>query len=293
MPTTSEWPRRFAVPAAFASPAPARESVEVSRRDWLRRAAVVSGAAAATALVAGVADAAPAAALDGDTLKAGQQTNAEASTVLFADGASYQHGVFAVTDTVFGNFADLFPPFAGVIGYVGQATSGDTGVAGFGSARGVFGQSESANGIGVVGLSATGPGVVGSSPSGPGVVGSSASGAGVEGTSSTQTGVFAASGNGVGAQVQSDNNQALWAKITLSTNAKAAVRAETPGAGAGINATSALGVGGVFAGKTAQIQLVPSFAKSHPASGAAGQLFVDHSNRLWFCKGGTKWHQLA
>jgi hypothetical protein len=53
------------------------------------------------------------------------------------------------------------------------------------------------------------------------------------------------------------------------------------------------GRGGVFQGDKAQVRLVPSTAASHPSSGAAGDLFVDTSNRLWFCKGGTNWVKLV
>lgn len=86
---------------------------------------------------------------------------------------------------------------------------------------------------------------------------------------------------------------AVLASIDNAASRNAAVRAQTNGLGAGLAATSAQGVGGRFAGKTAPIQLVPSSASSHPAGGTAGQLFVDHANRLWFCKGGTNWRQLA
>ncbi len=51
--------------------------------------------------------------------------------------------------------------------------------------------------------------------------------------------------------------------------------------------------GGVFGGKAAQVRLQPSGAATHPTSGDAGDLFVDKSHRLWFCKGGTTWKQLA
>jgi hypothetical protein len=86
---------------------------------------------------------------------------------------------------------------------------------------------------------------------------------------------------------------AVLGQVANPGSKSAAVRGQTSGFGAGVEGVSALGAGGRFAGKTAQIQLVPSTASSHPTSGAAGQLFVDRSNRLWFCKGGTNWHQLA
>ncbi|HTK16337.1 MAG TPA: hypothetical protein VL769_08100 [Acidimicrobiia bacterium] len=82
--------------------------------------------------------------------------------------------------------------------------------------------------------------------------------------------------------------------LVLNTESPAAaVKASTSGSGPGLAASSAKGVGGSFAGKAAQVQLVPSAEWSHPASGAPGQLFVDRAKRLWFCRGGRDWHQIA
>jgi hypothetical protein len=53
------------------------------------------------------------------------------------------------------------------------------------------------------------------------------------------------------------------------------------------------GRGGVFAGEAAPLKLRPSSAASHPVQGQMGDLFVDKHGRLWFCKGGTTWKQLA
>jgi hypothetical protein len=61
----------------------------------------------------------------------------------------------------------------------------------------------------------------------------------------------------------------------------------------GIVGRSNAGRGGQFIGKLAQVRLYPSTASTHPASGARGDLFVDKSGRLWFCRGGTSWKQLA
>jgi hypothetical protein len=61
----------------------------------------------------------------------------------------------------------------------------------------------------------------------------------------------------------------------------------------GLRGTSPTGRGGRFQGKKAQIRLDPSTANSHPSSGAARDLFLDKNKRLWFCKGGTTWKQLA
>ena len=65
------------------------------------------------------------------------------------------------------------------------------------------------------------------------------------------------------------------------------------GGGPGVLAESDSGRGGVFAGAKAQLLLLPSGATSHPPKGDRGDLFVDKTGRLWFCKGGTHWKQLA
>jgi hypothetical protein len=125
----------------------------------------------------------------------------------------------------------------------------------------------SASGAGVLGIrsSASGAGAVSiqSSVSGSGAVGISSSnsgaGPGVRGTSGFGTGVAGISSGGAGIVGASTHNR-----------------------------------GGLFSGGPAQVQLVPSkTAKTHPTSGKAGDLFVDKSKRLWFCKGGTNWKQLA
>ena len=61
----------------------------------------------------------------------------------------------------------------------------------------------------------------------------------------------------------------------------------------GVLGLSTNGRGGAFSGKAAQVQLLASTATTHPTSGLRGDLFVDNSGRLWFCKGGTTWRQLA
>ncbi len=143
------------------------------------------------------------------------------------------------------------------------------------------------------GLVATGgdAGVLGRTlGTGAGVLGVSAAGTGpgVRGEVGVNTATVAAieaaqSGLGNGVEAHIDN----------ATSDGSALHARTTGTGPGIAASSAHGVGGRFSGATAPIQLLPSSARSHPTKGLAGQLFVDHSNRLWFCKGGTDWRQLA
>jgi hypothetical protein len=90
--------------------------------------------------------------------------------------------------------------------------------------------------------------------------------------------------NGVGAAVEG--------AISHSTSSASSLKGTTNGKGAGVEGTSATGPGGRFAGAV-QVLLVPSSHSSHPSSGSRGALFVDHGGRLWFCKGGTSWKQLA
>jgi len=86
--------------------------------------------------------------------------------------------------------------------------------------------------------------------------------------------------------------EVVHAFLTNAITPASATWSHTRGTGAGVEGVSDRGEGGRFSGKTAQVRLVPS-AGHHPASGEAGQLFVDVSNNLWFCKGGTSWTQLA
>jgi hypothetical protein len=92
---------------------------------------------------------------------------------------------------------------------------------------------------------------------------------------------------------QAANYNAAFLNLTNTNVAKPALRARTAGTGPGVQGESVNGRGGLFTGKVAQVRLLPSTAATHPASGLAGDLFVDASARLWFCKGGTTWKQLA
>ena len=170
---------------------------------------------------------------------------------------------------------------------------------------------------GVVGTSIGGAGVAGSTRGdGPGVRayvfpgarGSALQARTDESDNSAPTVVASQGGTGHGVYAHIENvknasravyartmgtGQAVLALVTNAQSSAAAVRAATKGAGPGIDAASSRGVGAVFAGKTAQVQLVPSSAASHPAKGSSGQLFVDRANRLWFCREGTNWQRLA
>lgn len=86
---------------------------------------------------------------------------------------------------------------------------------------------------------------------------------------------------------------AMYGRVNNTTSTFSAVFGRTSGSGAGIEGWSAKGVGGKFAGSVAQVRLVASGKTSHPPTGTRGDLFVDKFGRLWFCKGGATWTQLA
>jgi hypothetical protein len=137
----------------------------------------------------------------------------------------------------------------------GSTTSG-IGVEGSsGVGRGVHGFSR--DNYGVHGVSSNTYGVFGESPSSYAVVGQSESSAGVAGFTASGIGVIGASSSLVGVQGQGGS-----------------------------------GRGGRFSGGKAQVKLDPSTAATHPASGQAGDIFLDKSKRLWLCKGGSTWVRL-
>ncbi len=65
------------------------------------------------------------------------------------------------------------------------------------------------------------------------------------------------------------------------------------GTGSGVYGQSDNGRGGRFKGKAAQIRLEPATTTTHPASGEAGDIYLDKSKRLWLCKGGTSWVKIV
>jgi hypothetical protein len=244
-----------------------------------RRALLRLGAAAA-ALGAGSLALKPNAAA---ATTAGMQLGAENDAANSATGVTSSNG----TDTLHVTNTNAAPAV--------EVRSGGAGLLAFGAAD-----------AGVVGITrGVGPGVRARADIGTGP----ALRAEVDAAAATTTTIEAAqSGQGIGVLAHIDNTtsnaravvastrglgQAHLAAIANASSKAAAMRAQTTGFGSAVDAASALGAGGRFSGKTAQIQLVPSNLSTHPPSGSAGQLFVDRSNRLWYCKGGTAWHQLA
>jgi hypothetical protein len=115
---------------------------------------------------------------------------------------------------------------------------------------------------------------------------------GVSGTGTSVHGVKYAEGHAVLGQVRSSSS--TWAATVGLTEGvgPGLYGVNRVGTGDGIWAESRKGRGGRFWGKKAQIRLQPSTATTHPASGLAGDLFLDKAKRLWFCKGGTTWVRL-
>ena len=126
---------------------------------------------------------------------------------------------------------------------------------------------------------------------------------GVAGLSNSTIGVFGNSagsdGYGVGGQASGNGTGVFGYSGLTGTFPTALARTGVHGAAdqgtssVGVRGSSKRGRGVVASGKVAQLRLMPSSATSHPSSGALGDLFLDRSKRLWFCKGGRNWARLA
>jgi hypothetical protein len=132
-------------------------------------------------------------------------------------------------------------------------------------------------------------------------------GAGIRVTS-TAVGIESEVTQGSGSAVKATANgtgPAVRAQVTNPASAAQAVRGDTNGTGYGVfgrttGTRAALGGdggstgrGAVLISNIAQLRLQPSTLGTHPSSGQAGDLFVDASKRLWFCRGGTAWSQVV
>jgi hypothetical protein len=144
-----------------------------------------------------------------------------------------------------------------------------------------------------------GAGVQGGSSAGDGVRGASngAGAAGVRGTNSGGgDGVAGLATGANGAGVRAESTAGGHGLAAVANGNKGAVLGRNSAAGDGVTGRSRNGRGGSFAGKAAALRLIPSTATDHPANGRTGDLFLDRTRRLWFCKrGGAKatWFQLA
>lgn len=216
------------------------------RRDLFKMAGV--GVLGAT--VAGLLDASPAGAANGDSVLFGQSNSATATTEVDTTTGDGLHG----TTT-----AD------GASGVAGIDTSD-------GGGHGVFG--DSANGIGVYGRPTTGvsgllgssiAAVVGDSSASVGVVGLSSSSDGISGTSSAhdQSGV-------TGTSTNIDGGQGVYGLCS---------------SGSGVLGESDSGYGVQAIGGLAPILLLPADSAGHPTSGNhnLGELYVDSNGVFYKC----------
>jgi hypothetical protein len=99
-----------------------------------------------------------------------------------------------------------------------------------------------------------------------------------------------AGGHGVLGFAQKPSKSGVRGDHTSGTGVTGQV---TSGTGVRGRGTAAGSRGGTFEGKAAAVQLVASTGATHPTSGRRGDLVVDATGRLWFCKGSTTWKQLA
>jgi hypothetical protein len=290
-------------------------------------AATVAAGAAGLSLESGTASA-----NTGGNMILGQTNFANTVTQVKWNGSSGFTGVILLgNDTGFPGTGAFFPAACG--GWAGGGAAGvphgvygftqvsptvsltPVGVAGVATlGTGVHGETRSASSgsIGVEGVSPHGIGVSGKSTNGTGVSGtggSSSPGVGVVGTGNTGvsgTGVTGVSATGTGpggvgvsafapdlgvTATSSDPSGIGVQGIALGSGGRGVVGSSS--AGTGVQGTSSSGRGGIFTGGPAAIQLTPSTASTHPASGQAGDLFVDAGHNLWFCKGGSIWVKLA
>ena len=79
-------------------------------------------------------------------------------------------------------------------------------------------------------------------------------------------------------------NDHTGASAILAGQSGMGVEARASGVEAAVFAGSTTSRGIISQSKLAQIQLTPGGQTTHPKAGEAGDLFVDKSARLWFCK---------
>jgi len=264
-------------------------SINRSRRAILMGA--LGGVAAAVATAVGRAT--PVSAADGDIVHVGQHYSASGTTVIHASG--YADGFYGSSQSATG----IYGTSDSGIGVSGGSNSG-YGVKGYsGDSYGVNGSSGTSAGVygtgpgsGVNGQSTSGDGVSGSSVSGNGISGSSTSASGVYG-SSAATDQAAILGQSYGASTGIQGYSGPHNPPTPPAKTGVYGYANQGATAVGVSGKSPTGRGGQFSGGKAQLRLVPSTATTHPSRGSLGDLFLDKNKRLWFCKGGTTWHQIA
>lgn len=266
----------------------------VSRAGLLKAAGVGAVAVAAAGLeVRGSGG--TALATNGGNLILGQDNNAEHVTSVLYDGsANSQLVVLLANDSTWSADSSGFSAALG--GWAGAGTTagsggvrhgvygytdhgGGNGVVGWnnssvvGSGAGVLARNDSAGGFGLLALNDQGVAVKATNPgtrSSPAILGE-VTGTRPAGYSSAIRGQNnGTAGNGIG--VWGSQAGSGWGGYFTAVG------------GTGVVASGGAGRGGAFTGARAAIRLTPSDRGTHPVSGLAGDLFVDKTHRLWFCK---------
>jgi hypothetical protein len=255
--------------------------------------AAAVGVVGAAALVD--ATAGQAAAADGNPVTAGAVTTAEEATTLEYNGAANPGVVFLANATAFDAGAS---DYAAALAGWGGSNEVPHGIYGYSEATG------SAGGDAVIGLRVGFPGSgvhgIAYSDDAYAVLAENFGETGVGVSATGGTGVTAF-GRTIGVSSTGDTTGVSATGGTTGVHAagKTAVQATGSGAnavGVSAGASGSGGRGAVFSGAAAQARLLPGTGASHPKSGERGDLYVDTTGRLWFCKsGGTSatWHQLA
>jgi hypothetical protein len=257
-----------------SAPTSGADQPNVSRRALLRR---VGANAVGLGAVAALGSTLVARANDGDPVLAGEDNPSQSATLVtstdprgFVGRTSATApvnnktpaGIVGISFNAAGNnFADA--P-SGVLGITSNATGFNMGVQGVAS---------SPDGIGVAGRATNNMGVYGEAQGPDGV--------GVRGVGPS-IGVYATATGDGSSGVSADGH--LYGVSGFCNNPN----------GFGVSGAAPNGGrGGQFSGAAASVRLMPSTGTTHPHSGKAGDLFVDASHRLWFCKGGTTWVKIA
>ena len=120
----------------------------------------------------------------------------------------------------------------------------------------------------------------------------------VEGLNTSSTNpVLQATSTGAGYAVYGFANgtgRGVVGYVGTTTSTASAIYGATIGTGAAVEGKAVNGRGGRFAGRFAAINLVPGGSPTHPShGGVAGDLFVDSTGRLWFCRGSNNWVQVV
>ncbi len=124
---------------------------------------------------------------------------------------------------------------------------------------------------------------------------SSGDGAGLAATSLGPTAAVSAWATNSGPALEANSQSTAAAIRVVSTNTASAnaVTILTDGFGSGVRSFANHGRGAELKGAKAALRLVPNATTTHPTTGSRGDMYVDRSGRLWYCRGGSKWVQLA